>query len=289
MSNSPLLPASLMPFYNYCRKMKEIKIDSTLSDSDLIALVKLTTLRYNQVYEDEGRAADALSPLKERLHALYAEIVRRIEQQPSSPTVSALILALYDWIYDRNDWSGRDKERMEQFLHLTKRLLERNQKLAFLTEIQCLQHKISIYALLTKEERKELEAQIDETFQRWMQTHEWGQGWSGCTTAETLKRLEVRLNTTAFSVTRDWDYEFTDVMESSMNHIDPDKQTDETLTLWYDVAVGMEEWYLPLTNDLTETTAAIIEAMKRRIALKPDLQQLSRVTDWQIWQEQLFV
>ena len=268
-------------------KVHGIKIESGLSDEDLIALVRITNTHYNQVYEGEGRGMEKPDALKERLHELYAEIVRRIEERPNDPSQSGLILSLYEWIYNRSDWSGREKERMEMFKESTQTLLIENQKSAFLTENQCLAHEISIYALRTKEERKAFEKRMYETFQAWMKSHEWGNGWHGCSVAESLRRLQIRLNTTAFSVTRDWDYEFTDVMESIITELHPETLTNEELSLYYEVAIGMEEWYLPLKNDVTTTTNAIIETLQHRIAVHPNLQLYSHVVDWFAWQELL--
>ena len=225
--------------------------------------------------------------LKERLHELYAEIVRRIEERPNDSSQSGLILSLYEWIYNRSDWSGREKERMDMFKQSTQTLLIENQRSAFLTENQCLAHEISIYALRTKEERKAFEKRMDEMFQAWMKGHEWGNGWQGCSLAESLRRLQIRLNTTAFSVTRDWDYEFTDVMESIITKLHLETLTNEELSLYYEVAIGMEEWYLPLKNDVTTTTNAIIETLQHRIAVHPNLQLYSHVVDWFAWQELL--
>ena len=268
-------------------KAHGIKIESGLSDEDLIALVRITNTHYNQVYEGEGRGMENPDALKERLHELYAEIVRRIEERPNDPSQSGLILSLYEWIYNRSDWSGREKERMEMFKQATQTLLIENQRSAFLTENQCLAHEISIYALRTKEERKAFEKRMDETFQAWMKSHEWGNGWQGCSVAESLRRLQIRLNTTAFSVTRDWDYEFTDVMDSIITELHPETLTNEELSLYYEVAIGMEEWYLPLKNDVTTTTNAIIGTLQHRIAVHPNLQLYSHVVDWFAWQELL--
>ena len=84
-------------------KAHGVKIESVLSDEDLIALVRITNTHYNQVYEGEGRGMEKLDSLKERLHELYAEIVRRIEERPNDPFQSRLILSLYEWIYNRSD------------------------------------------------------------------------------------------------------------------------------------------------------------------------------------------
>ena len=268
-------------------KAHGIKIESGLSDEDLIALVRITNTHYNQVYEGEGRGMEKLNALKERLHELYAEIVRRIEERPNGSSQSELILSIYEWIYNRSDWSGREKERMEMFKQATQTLLIENQRSAFLTENQCLAHEISIYALRTKEERKAFEKRMDETFQAWMKGHEWGNGWQGCSVAESLRRLQIRLNTNAFSVTRDWDYEFTDVMENIITKLHPETLTNEELSLYYEVAIGMEEWYLPLKNDVTTTTNAIIETLQHRIAVHPNLQLYSHIVDWFAWQELL--
>ena len=90
------------------------------------------------------------------------------------------------------------------------------------------------------------------------------------------------------NITRDFDYEFTDVMEACCKHTDISTLTKEELCLYYDVLVGMEDWYLPLKTDIEELIKTVVYTMKNS-EKNSDLQLLSRIADWQMWQEYQFV
>ena len=64
--------------------------------------------------------------------------------------------------------------------------------------------------------------------------------------------------------------------------------TKEELCLYYDVLVGMEDWYLPLKTDIEELIKTVVYTMKNS-EKNSDLQLLSRIADWQMWQEYQFV
>ncbi|MBQ8530953.1 MAG: hypothetical protein IJ430_07325, partial [Parabacteroides sp.] len=142
---------------------------------------------------------------------------------------------------------------------------------------------------LSKEERQAFEGRVNRLFTRWMnEEHRWGNGWRNCPMRETLQRLQLRLGTTALNITRDFDYEFTDVMEVCCKHTDISMLTKEELCLYYDVLVGMEDWYLPLKTDIEELIKTVVYTMKNS-EKNSDLQLLSRIADWQMWQEYQFV
>ena len=263
--------------------VRRIPLVDSLSDSDLTALVSLTNTHYNWVCESRGRATTELIPIRDRLDKLYKEIVGRIERRDTLRDSSELLRSLSAWIYNREDWTGREEEKIKQFVCYTKRAVEESPQ----EEIRTLRHEQSIYVYLSKEERQAFEGRVNRLFTRWMnEEHRWGNGWMNCPMRETLQRLQLRLGTTALNITRDFDYEFTDVMEACCKHTDISTLTKEELCLYYDVLVGMEDWYLPLKTDIEELITIIIEELENRIRTV-DLQALSCIGDWLKWQEEI--